>query len=136
MTTAPPGYPTLPPHPPPPLRPELPDGVEPTPTGPQWKAWMAFVALIAGFAAAVVGAIFVAIGAAAAGASFDDPPASVNILALVVQDVCLVGAAIVFARMGGGARPGTSASAHTLLAGSRLERAGMGRLPDRHRASG
>jgi membrane protease YdiL (CAAX protease family) len=65
---------------------------------------MSFAALVAGFAAAVVGAIFIAVGAAAAGANFDDPPASVNILSLVVQDVCLVGAAIAFARLGG-ARP-------------------------------
>jgi membrane protease YdiL (CAAX protease family) len=62
---------------------------------------MSFAALVAGFGAAVVGALFIAIGAAASGASIDDPPASVNILSLVVQDVCLVGAAIVFARMGG-----------------------------------
>ena len=67
MSTAPPGYPTVPQHPAAPAHPELPDGVTPTPSGPQWKAWMSFAALVAGFAAAVVGAIFIAIGAAAAG---------------------------------------------------------------------
>ncbi len=66
---------------------------------------MAFVALVAGFAAAVVGALLIAITAAAAGASLSDPPPSVNILALVAQDVCLVGAAIALARLGGSARP-------------------------------
>jgi membrane protease YdiL (CAAX protease family) len=105
VTTAPPGYPTAPPHPEPPRRPELPDGVEPTGLGPDWKAWTAFVALVTGFAAAVVGALLIAITAAAAGASFSDPPPSVNILALVAQDVCLVGAAIALARLGGSARP-------------------------------
>jgi membrane protease YdiL (CAAX protease family) len=103
VSTAPPGYPTVPQHPSAPQHPELPDGITPTPQGPQWKAWMSFAALVAGFAAAVVGALLIAIGAAASGASIDDPPASVNILSLVVQDVCLVGAAIMFARMGGAA---------------------------------
>lgn len=79
--------------------------MEPTPTGPQWKAWMAFAALVAGFSAAVVGAIVISVGAAAFGADVTDPPASVNILALLIQDLCLVGAAVAFARVGGSARP-------------------------------
>ena len=99
------GYPALR-HPAPPLRPELPDGVEPTPAGPRWKAWTAWVALITGFVAAgIFGAIIIGVAAATGGASFEDPPASVNILALIAQDVSLVGAALVFARMGGAARP-------------------------------
>jgi membrane protease YdiL (CAAX protease family) len=97
-------YPTVPRHPAPPQRPELPDGLEPTPTGPRWKAWTAWVALITGFVAAgVLGAIIIGI-AAAGGASFEDPPASVNILALIAQDLSLIGAAVVFARIGGSAR--------------------------------
>jgi membrane protease YdiL (CAAX protease family) len=104
VSTAPPGYPTLT-HPAAPQHPELPDGQTPQPAGPGWKAWMSFAALVAGFAAAVVGALLIAIGAAIAGATFDDPPASVNILSLVVQDVCLVGAALFFARMTGTPRP-------------------------------
>ncbi len=99
------GYPTAPGHPPPPLRPELPEGVEPTPVGPLWKGWTAWVALIAGFVGAgILGAIVIGVGAAVSGSNFEDPTAALNILALVVQDLSLVGAAVVFARMGGGAR--------------------------------
>ena len=100
------GYPTVPGHPPPPLLPELPDGVDPAPRGPQWKAWTAWVALITGFiGAGILGAIVFGVAAAVGGADFEDPPAAVNIMALVVQDLCLVGAAVFFARMGSGARP-------------------------------
>lgn len=98
------GYPTLR-HPPPPPLPELPDGAQPTPTGPRWRAWTAWVALITGFVAAgIFGAIIMGAGAAF-GASLDDPPAAVNILSLVAQDLSIVGAAVVFARMGGRAHP-------------------------------
>ena len=112
MTTAPgypppAGYPTVPAHPAPPLRPELPDGMEPTALGPHWKAWTAWVALITGFVAAgVFGAIVLGIGSAA-GSPFDDPTAAVNILALVAQDLSLIGAAVVGAGIVVGATPVT-----------------------------
>lgn len=107
MSTATPGLPAPPAgHPAPPLeRPELPAGVEPTPTGPRWKAWTAWVALIGGFAAAIAGALVIGIVAAAFGASLEDPPPSVNILATVVQDLCLIGAAVFMARLAGTPRP-------------------------------
>jgi hypothetical protein len=93
-------------HPAPPReRPELPAGVEPTPIGPQWKAWTAWVALVGGFAAAIAGALIIGIGAAIWGASLEDPPPSVNILATVVQDLCLMGAAVLMARIAAPPRP-------------------------------
>ena len=107
MSTATPG-PFIPPagHPAPPLeRPELPAGVEPTPARPQWKAWTAWVALVGGFAAALVGALVIGLTAAAFGASLEDPPPAVNILATVVQGACLIGAAILMARIAGTPRP-------------------------------
>lgn len=104
MSTAPPG-PTVPPvpaeHPPPPERPELPDGAEPSPTDPGWRAWTAWVALVAGFAAAIVGALVLSIAGAAFGAPIDKPPPAVNILATFVQDLCLIGAAVLMARIAG-----------------------------------
>lgn len=107
MSTATPGLPAPPAagHPAPPLRPELPDGVEPTPVGPHWKAWTAWVALVGGFAGAIAGALMIGIAAAAFGASLDSPPPSVNILATVVQDLCLIGAAVLMARISAPPRP-------------------------------
>jgi membrane protease YdiL (CAAX protease family) len=107
MSAAMPGPPAPPAgHPAPPLlRPELPDGVEPTPLGPRWAAWTAWVALIGGFAAAIAAAIVIGIGAAAFGAALDSPPPSVNILATVAQDLCLIGAAILAARLAAPPRP-------------------------------
>lgn len=110
MTTAPPEPPfTGPPpvafvHPPPPERPELPDGVEPTGT-PRWRAWTAWVSLIAGFAGAIASAIVLGIIAAGFGAELDDPPPWVNIGATVLQGLCLVLAAVFFARLAGRPRP-------------------------------
>ena len=57
--------------------------------------------LIAAFGAALVGALCVGIVGALAGADFDDPTPAVNIGATVVQDLCLVAAAILFAGMAG-----------------------------------
>jgi len=97
------------PAPPPSLHeyPELPEGLEPPPSPdrPAWRPWTAWVALIAGFGAALIGAVFVGIIGAAAGSDFSDPSPAVNIGATIVQDVCLVAAAIVFAGMSGRPRP-------------------------------
>jgi membrane protease YdiL (CAAX protease family) len=85
------------PHPgAPPERPELPEGV---PGTPPWPPWTAPVALVAGFAMALVGAILVAVLATIGGYGIDDQPPGVTIAATVVQDLALVGAAVVFARM-------------------------------------
>lgn len=93
-------------HPAPPFEhPELPAGIEPTPTGPRWKAWTAWVALIGGFAAAIVGALVIGIVSAAFGASLEEPPPSVTISATYVQDLCLIAAAIVMARLVAAPRP-------------------------------
>lgn len=93
------------PAPPPSLHeaPELPEGIERPPRAdrPAWKPWTAWVGLIAAFGAALVGALCVGIVGALAGADFDDPTPAVNIGATVVQDLCLVAAAILFAGMAG-----------------------------------
>ncbi len=107
MSTATPGLPGPPAgHPWPPLeRPELPAGVEPTPVTTQWKAWTAWVALVGGFSAAIAGALILGIAAAIFGASLEDPPPSVTILGTVVQDLSLIGAAILMARTTAPPRP-------------------------------
>ena len=98
-------------HPPAPQRPELPEGIEPTAMAPRWRAWMGFVALLLGFVAAAVGAVILTL----IGAAFDDsaitsgklatPSPTINILATVLQGLCLVGAALVLARVAGRPRP-------------------------------
>jgi hypothetical protein len=93
-------------HPAPRLEhPELPDGLEPTPAGAPWRAWTAWAALVAGFGAAIAGALVVGIVSLGFGASLEEPPPAVNILATVIQNVCLIGAAVLFARVAGRARP-------------------------------
>jgi CAAX protease family protein len=93
------------PAPPPSLHaaPELPEGIErpPPPDRPRWRPWTAWVALVAGFALALVGSVVVGIVGAAAGAHFDDPTPAMNIASTIVQDGCLVGAALLFAGMAG-----------------------------------
>jgi len=83
----------------PPLeRPELPAGA-PVPTGrPPWRPWTGVLALIAGFVGATVAALIIGVVAAIGGADIANPPAGVNILATLAQDVCLVLAALFFAR--------------------------------------
>src|SRR6188472_1475755 len=85
------------------VAPELPDGVErkPRPERPGWRPWTAWVALVAAFGAALMGALVVGVIGAAAGADFSDPTPAVNLAATVVQDVCLVIAAVLFAGMAG-----------------------------------
>ncbi|HEU4975378.1 MAG TPA: type II CAAX endopeptidase family protein [Baekduia sp.] len=93
-------------HPAPPERPELPEGATAAgPARPRWMPWTAPIALLAGFAAAFVGAIVIGVVAAIFGASFDDPPASVGIASVIVQDACLIGSALFFARLTGPPRP-------------------------------
>jgi uncharacterized protein len=92
-------------HPAPPEHPELPDGVAPRARAPRWPAWTAPAALIAGFGAAVAAALVIGAFAAIFGASLDHPPPSVSIASVVVQDVCLIGAALLFARTVATPRP-------------------------------
>jgi membrane protease YdiL (CAAX protease family) len=85
------------------VAPELPDGIERKlpPEQPRWKPWTAWVALVAAFAGALMGALIVGVIGAMAGADISNPTPAVNIAATIVQDVCLVGAAILFAGMAG-----------------------------------
>jgi membrane protease YdiL (CAAX protease family) len=84
--------------------PELPEGIEPR-RRPRWPPWTSVVALVAGFAAALFGALVLGVVAVAFGADFKHQPPSVQILATIVQDLCLIGSAVVFARMFGRVRP-------------------------------
>jgi membrane protease YdiL (CAAX protease family) len=67
---------------------------------PAWPAWTAPVALVSGFVAAIFGAIIIG-----AFAGIDDPPPGAVIAATVVQDLSLVAAAILFARLTRRPRP-------------------------------
>ncbi len=89
------------------VAPELPAGVErrPPPERPRWKPWTAWVALIAAFGGALMGALLVGVVGAIAGADIEDPTPAVNIAATIVQDICFVGAAVLFAGMAGRPRP-------------------------------
>jgi uncharacterized protein len=71
----------------------------------RWSPWSAPLALVAGFAAALVGAVIVAVVASIAGASVQHPPPSVQIVDTVVQDGALVAAVILVARSFGRVRP-------------------------------
>jgi uncharacterized protein len=89
--------PTPPVSAPPPELPELPEGVEPGGRMPRWKPWHALVALILGFVGASVGFVVIATIGTAFGSSFEDPPPAVTISATILQNACLIGAAIFFA---------------------------------------
>jgi membrane protease YdiL (CAAX protease family) len=84
--------------------PELPAGVEPR-RRPRWAPWTSVVALVAGLAGALFGALVIGVVAVAFGAKFDDEPPAVTIAATVVQDLCLIGSAVLFARMYGRLTP-------------------------------
>ena len=72
---------------------------------PPWKPWTAPVALVVAFLFAIVGGLVVAIVGAVFGASIDNPPPAVSIVATVVQDGAFIGAAVVFAGLGGPVLP-------------------------------
>ena len=72
---------------------------------PGWRPITSLFALLAGFGGAIVGAIVVGLIAGLFGASLTDPPPSVAIIGTVVQDVCLVAAALFFARLAARPRP-------------------------------
>ena len=94
-------------HPTPPEHPERPEGVGPRGEDrPGWLPWTAPVSLVAAFAAAFIAAILIGLVAVVAGSDIDDQPASVSIVAVIVQDLCLIGAALFFARLVSPPRPG------------------------------
>src|SRR5919108_2584432 len=84
--------------------PDFPEGFAPR-RRPRWPPWTSVVALVAGLAAALFGALVIGVVAVAFGAEFDDPPPAVTIAATVVQDLCLIGSAGLFARVYGRVRP-------------------------------
>jgi hypothetical protein len=92
-------------HPSPPEHPERPLGVEGPSAPPPWPAWTAPAALLAGFAAALVAALALGLVAAIFSGGLSKTPASVSILSVIAQDVCLIGAALLFARMTSFPRP-------------------------------
>jgi membrane protease YdiL (CAAX protease family) len=92
-------------HPSPPEHPERPLGVEGPSAPPPWPAWTAPAALLAGFAAALVAALALGLVAAIFGGGLSKTPASVSILSVIAQDACLIGAALLFARMTSFPRP-------------------------------
>jgi membrane protease YdiL (CAAX protease family) len=96
MASVPPPV-AYPPPAPPPDPPELPEGA--TPPRPRWPAWTAPLALIAGFGAAIFAYVLIGAVAAAAGSDPSNPPGGVELGATVVQDLALVGSALLFARM-------------------------------------
>jgi len=81
-----------------------------------WPPWTALVALVVAFALALMGAIVVGIVGAIFGASFDDPPPAVNIVATVVQDAAFIGAAVMFAARAGRVLPAQFGIARTRIA--------------------
>jgi membrane protease YdiL (CAAX protease family) len=70
---------------------------------PGWRPITSLFALLGGFGGALLGAVVVGLIAGLFGASLTDPPPSVSIIGTVVQDVCLIGSALYFARLA--ARP-------------------------------
>lgn len=83
--------------------PERPDTAPRRPTGADaWPAWTAPVALVVGLIGAFVGGIVVVVAAEVAGVDTgDDTPPGVLLGATAMQDVSLIAAAIVFARITG-----------------------------------
>ena len=92
-------------HPAPPEHPERPLAAPGRDLIPPWPGWTAPAALFAGFAAALIAGLMIGIVAAIFGASLSDPPAAVSIISVIAQDACLIGAALLFARMTAPPRP-------------------------------
>jgi membrane protease YdiL (CAAX protease family) len=90
------------PHPAPPEHPERPGQVGAI---PPWPAWTAPAALFAGFGGALVAGLFISLIGAIFGASLKNPPPAVSIASVIAQDICLIGAAILFARIVAPPRP-------------------------------
>jgi membrane protease YdiL (CAAX protease family) len=67
----------------------------------RWAPWTAFGAFGVGLSLSLIGALVVGIVGAIFGASLDDPPPAVNIVATVVQDAAFVGAAVLLAQRAG-----------------------------------
>jgi membrane protease YdiL (CAAX protease family) len=88
-----------------PAPPELPERPAQGGAIPPWPAWTAPAALLAGFAAALVSGLVIGVIGAIFGADLQHPPAAVTIASVIAQDICLIGAALVFARIVAPPRP-------------------------------
>jgi membrane protease YdiL (CAAX protease family) len=64
-----------------------------------WPPWTALAALFGGLVATIVGSTIVAV--ASGSTSLDNPPAGVNIALTLLQNIALVGTALLFARLAG-----------------------------------
>jgi uncharacterized protein len=93
-------------HPAPPEHPERPLTAPERDVIPPWPGWTAPAALFAGFAGALIAGLMIAIVAAIFGASLSDPPPAVSIISVIAQDACLIGSALLFARIVAPPRPG------------------------------
>ncbi len=71
-----------------------------------WRPWTAWAAILTGFGLTIFGGMVVAVVAAAMGASVSDPSPGVNIGLTLFQNVALLAAALLFARLAG--RPGAA----------------------------
>jgi uncharacterized protein len=98
------------PHPgPPPELPELPEGAPPPTRPPRrhgdameapWPAWVAPVGLLAAFGVAIFGGALISLlGSLLTGGELEDPPSGALIAATFFQDACLIGAALLLARL-------------------------------------
>lgn len=86
----------------PPAAPPAPD---PDGGAARWRPWSAVWAILTAFAFALLGAIAIALVASALGASFEDPPPGVNIVATFFQDGAFIAAALLFASRAGRVLP-------------------------------
>ncbi len=97
----------LPPQPPPTPPPPPSEPPAPSAAEPSWPLWTAFVALFAGMLVGnVLGSIVYAI-ASGAGYDTDHLPMGYTLVANLLFDGSLIGAAVVFARLGGRVTPAT-----------------------------
>jgi membrane protease YdiL (CAAX protease family) len=92
-------------HPAPPDHPERPLVATAADAIPAWPGWTAPAALFAGFAAALVAGLMIALVGLIFGADLDNAPPAVSILSVIAQDACLIGSAILFARIVAPPRP-------------------------------
>jgi membrane protease YdiL (CAAX protease family) len=73
---------------------------EPRASAAGWAPWTSLAALFTGLVATVIGSTIVAIASGTTG-RLDNPPAGINIALTLFQNIALVGAAILFARLAG-----------------------------------
>jgi uncharacterized protein len=101
MTSIPPQRLDAPEPSPPPPEPVASQFAGARPSGVRaWPPWTGLAALFTGLVATIVGSAIVAAATGTAG-SLDDPPPGINIALTLFQNVALVGAAVLFARMVG-----------------------------------